>query len=145
DVLFSCLGTTLKAAGSKEGQWKIDFDIPVEFAGIACQNGVHTLVLVSAAGSSSGSKLFYSRMKGMIEDRIRKLSFRSYLIFRPGVLECPSSDRLMENMTVVILHFLNRMGLLRKYRPLHVRQLAQRLAFEAKKALPGERVLGLLD
>ncbi|MDA6130770.1 NAD(P)H-binding protein, partial [Escherichia coli] len=26
DVLFSCLGTTLKAAGSKEAQWKIDYD-----------------------------------------------------------------------------------------------------------------------
>ena len=32
DVLFSCLGTTLKTAGSKENQWKIDFDIPVSFA-----------------------------------------------------------------------------------------------------------------
>lgn len=28
DVLFSCLGTTLKDAGSKDNQWKIDFDIP---------------------------------------------------------------------------------------------------------------------
>ncbi|RYF80745.1 MAG: semialdehyde dehydrogenase, partial [Chitinophagaceae bacterium] len=32
DVLFSCLGTTLKAAGSKEAQWKIDFDYQYQFA-----------------------------------------------------------------------------------------------------------------
>jgi uncharacterized protein YbjT (DUF2867 family) len=32
DVLFSCLGTTLKAAGSKEAQWKIDYDYQYEFA-----------------------------------------------------------------------------------------------------------------
>jgi hypothetical protein len=32
DVLFSCLGTTLKVAGSKEAQWKIDYDYQYEFA-----------------------------------------------------------------------------------------------------------------
>ena len=37
DVLFSCLGTTLKAAGSQENQWKIDFEIPAVFASIARQ------------------------------------------------------------------------------------------------------------
>ncbi|WP_188982630.1 hypothetical protein [Dyadobacter beijingensis] len=31
DALFSCLRTTLKAAGSKGNQWPIDYEIPVEF------------------------------------------------------------------------------------------------------------------
>ena len=31
DVLFSCLGTTLKAAGSKEGQKKVDYDYQLQF------------------------------------------------------------------------------------------------------------------
>ena len=30
DVWFTCLGTTLKAAGSKEKQWHIDHDIPLK-------------------------------------------------------------------------------------------------------------------
>ena len=29
-MAFSCLGTTLKAAGSKEKQWKVDFDYQYE-------------------------------------------------------------------------------------------------------------------
>jgi hypothetical protein len=37
NVLFSCIGTTLKDAGSKEKQWKIDYDIPAEFASAAKQ------------------------------------------------------------------------------------------------------------
>ena len=49
DVLFSCLGTTLKAAGSKEKQWKIDFDIPADFASAAKKNNVKSLVLVSSS------------------------------------------------------------------------------------------------
>src|SRR5690606_31238221 len=60
DVWFCCLGTTLKAAGSKEKQWQIDHDIPVKFAGIARRNGVPKVVLVSAYGASATSKVFYS-------------------------------------------------------------------------------------
>ena len=45
DVLFSCLGSTLKSAGSKEAQWAIDFDIPHKFATIAKGNGVEFLSL----------------------------------------------------------------------------------------------------
>ena len=40
DVWFSCLGTTLKAAGSKDKQWQVDYEIPAKFAEIAKQNGV---------------------------------------------------------------------------------------------------------
>ncbi|MEO6547781.1 MAG: NAD(P)H-binding protein [Ferruginibacter sp.] len=29
DVLFSCLGTTKKVAGTKEKQWHIDYEIPL--------------------------------------------------------------------------------------------------------------------
>lgn len=32
DVLFSCLGTTIKAAGSQEAQWKVDYTYQYEAA-----------------------------------------------------------------------------------------------------------------
>ena len=32
DVVFSCMGTTLKAAGSKERQYEIDYTYQLEFA-----------------------------------------------------------------------------------------------------------------
>ena len=31
DVWFNCLGTTLKMAGSKNKQWHIDYEIPLQF------------------------------------------------------------------------------------------------------------------
>ena len=61
DVLFSAFGTTLKKAGSKDAQYKIDYTYQYEFAKAAAANGVKTYVLVSAAYSSSKSKIFYSR------------------------------------------------------------------------------------
>ena len=70
DVLFSCLGTTLKDEGSKEKQWKIDYDIPADFATAAKQNNVNSLVLVSSYGASAKSSVFYSKMKGELEEKI---------------------------------------------------------------------------
>ena len=48
DVAFSCLGTTLKDAGSKEAQRKVDFDYQLNFAKAARENNVEDFVLVSS-------------------------------------------------------------------------------------------------
>ena len=64
DILFSSLGTTIKKAGSQEAQYKIDFTYQYETAVHSARNGVSTCVLVSSAGASPSSKVFYSRMKG---------------------------------------------------------------------------------
>jgi len=58
NVAFSCLGTTLKAAGSKEAQWKIDYKYQLEFAKICKTNRIKTFVLVSSVGANSDSKIF---------------------------------------------------------------------------------------
>src|SRR5699024_1190135 len=73
DVAISCLGTTLKSAGSKENQWKIDVDYQVEFARLAKENGIPTFSLVSSFGANPKAKLFYQRMKGEIEESIKAL------------------------------------------------------------------------
>src|SRR5215213_7489402 len=64
DVLFSALGTTLKQAGSKGAQFKVDYKYQYNFAKAASENGVANYVLISAAGASPSSRIFYSRMKG---------------------------------------------------------------------------------
>lgn len=92
DVLFACLGTTLKAAGSKEAQWAVDYEANFEFAKAARENGVHTLVLVSASGANAASRLFYQRMKGELEQAIIALNFPHLMIFRPPLLIRPNSD-----------------------------------------------------
>ncbi len=128
DVLFSCLGTTLKAAGSKDKQRHIDYEIPMQFTEIARNNGVAKIVLLSAYGASSTSKVFYSKLKGELEDGIAGLEFDQYVIFRPGLLLRKDSDRPGERIMAGLLNFLNRLGLIRKFRPLPTTILAEKLA-----------------
>ena len=125
DVLFACLGTTLKAAGSKEAQWAIDYEANLEFAKAARQNGVNALVLISASGANSASRLFYQRMKGELEQALIALNFPPLIFFRPPLLIRPNSDRLGEKIAERIFRVLNRIGMLKSQRPLAVEKLAQ--------------------
>ena len=139
DVFFSCLGTTLKAAGSNENQWKIDFEIPAKFAEIAKQNKVSTCVIVSAYGASKDSRIFYSRMKGELEERIVRLAFNQTVIFQPGILKRPGTDRMGEKVAVKAIEFFNRLGILRSPRPSPTELLAQKLAKAPKLKSGGLR------
>ena len=127
DVAFSCLGTTLAAAGSKKAQWRVDYDYQYTFAEHCHQNGVPTFVLVSAAGAKAQSKLFYNRMKGQLEDAVKALGFPRLLIFQPSILIRSNSDRGGENFTVKVFNFLNKLGILKRYRPMPTSVLAEKM------------------
>lgn len=144
DHCFSCMGTTLKAAGSKEKQWHIDYEIPLRFAEIARRQGVRVMVLVSAYGASVASRIFYSRMKGKLEEAIATLLFDQYIIFRPGALLRKDTDRFGERISTAVLHVLNSLGLIRKFRPLPTPLLAEKLV-KAPKVLPSGKHMIALD
>ncbi|OAM29362.1 MULTISPECIES: NAD(P)H-binding protein [Eikenella] len=125
DVVFACLGTTLKAAGSKQAQRRIDFDANLAFARAARENGVQTLVLVSAAGADPTSRIFYPRMKGELEQAVAALHFPHLLVFRPPLLIRPGSDRFGEKLAERLFAAFNAVGLLQSQRPLPVADLAR--------------------
>ncbi|GAB3926409.1 NAD(P)H-binding protein [Larkinella terrae] len=143
DIWFSCLGTTLKTAGSKENQRHIDYEIPANFARIAKRNGVSRAVLLSAYGASATSNVFYSNIKGQLEDTIGHLAFEQYIIFRPGLLLRKDSDRFGERLSAGVLNFLNGLKVLTRFQPLPTSTLAAKLA-KAPKILPaGTHVIEL--
>jgi uncharacterized protein YbjT (DUF2867 family) len=127
DVLFSAMGTTLKAAGSKEAQYKIDFTYQYDTAKHATENDVKTFVLVSAAGASSSSSIFYSKMKGELEDAVKQLPFERIYIFQPTILDRNDKSRGKEYAALVIMKGLSKLGLLRKHRPMPVATLAEKM------------------
>ena len=145
DILFSCLGTTLKDAGSKEAQWKVDHDYQYRFAEAARENGVGTLLLVSSMNASLKSPFFYARMKGELEEAVRKLGFPRLMIFRPPSLIRKGSDRAMERVGVKLIGFLNRMGLLKSMRPMPTERLAEAMLYAAKSFRRGEHILEPVD
>ena len=80
DVLFSTLGTTMKAAGSQDAQWKVDYTYQYNAAKAARENGVPVYVLVSAIDANSKSKIFYTKMKGALDDAVKQLGFPACFI-----------------------------------------------------------------
>lgn len=132
DVAFSCLGTTLKDAGSKEAQRKVDFDYQLQFAKTAKENGVEDFVLVSAYGANPNSKIFYSRIKGELEEEVKKLHFNKITIFQPGMLDRKKTDRIGEVLGARIIKFANKFGVLESQKPLPTDILAQALVNSSK-------------
>lgn len=132
DVAFSCLGTTLKSAGSKENQKVIDYDYQFNFAKAAKENNVQDYILVSAYGASPDSKIFYSRIKGELEEAVKNLKFEKTTIFKPGMLERKNTDRNGEVFGLKIIKFLNKLGLFKSQKPLPTSILAKAMIVASK-------------
>lgn len=132
DVAFSCLGTTLKAAGSKESQRKVDYDYQYNFAKVAKENNVEDFILVSSYGASPKSKIFYSRMKGELEESIKALHFNKITIFQPGMLDRKDTERTGEVLGGKIIKFANKFGILTQQKPLPTDILAQAMINSSK-------------
>ena len=141
DVLFSCLGTTLKEAGSKEKQYLVDYTYQYEFAKIAAENGVPTYSLISSTGANENSPFFYPKIKGKLEQAIKKLSFKSIQIFQPPTLiRQEGLIRMGEKIGIKIFSGLNYFGLLKSQKPLPVSNLAEKMV-EQIKMKNGEKVV----
>jgi uncharacterized protein YbjT (DUF2867 family) len=126
DVLFSTLGTTMKQAGSKEAQYKVDFTYQYEAARTAAENGVETYVLISSAGASAKSFIFYSKMKGELEEAISKLPFKRISIIRPGLLSGNRTEhRAGEKLMIKVLNVLHHLPGLGGQKPIDVSIVAR--------------------
>ncbi|PQJ09418.1 NADH-quinone oxidoreductase subunit F [Flavipsychrobacter stenotrophus] len=126
DVLYSALGTTLKAAGSKEAQYTVDHTYQFNTAKAAAANGVQKYVLVSAGGASANSKIFYSRMKGELERDIRKLPFETIHIIRPGMLKGHRANtRTGEIIGGAVLGLVSRLPGLKALQPIEGHEVAK--------------------
>ncbi len=140
DVIFSALGTTLKRAGSKEAQWKVDYEGQLAFSQAAAANHVPALVLISAAGASARSPIFYSRMKGELDQQIRKLPIQRITILKPGILAGDRAEsRPAEKASISVMQFLGKIPGLRRYRPIHASLVARAMIHAALNPSPGIR------
>ncbi|MGL4992957.1 MAG: NAD(P)H-binding protein [Bacteroidales bacterium] len=125
DVLFSALGTTLKVAGSKQAQRRVDLYYQLQFAKAAREAGVNCYVLVSSAYASSNSLFFYPKLKGELEDEVKALNFPKCIILNPPSLVRKGSDRKAEVIATKLLIFLSSIGLFKSVTPLETERLAR--------------------
>jgi len=86
DEVYLALGTTIKVAGSQGAFRAVDFEANLAVAKAALAAGVRRVGLVSAMGADAGSNVFYSRVKGELEEALGKLPFEGLVIARPSLL-----------------------------------------------------------
>ncbi len=141
DVLFSTLGTTIKAAGSQNAQWKVDYTYQYNAAKSARENDVPTYILVSSVGADSKSKIFYTKMKGALDDAVQKLRFTACFILKPPSLIRKGSDRFGEKVGIVALKAFNAIGLMRKYTPMPTEAVAAAMIRLAKSGRKGTKII----
>ena len=85
-IFFSALGTTRAQVGGFDAQRKIDYDLNLELAQAAKNAGVDTYVLISSNGASAKSYFAYPKMKGELEEAVKRLGFKHTVIVRPGLI-----------------------------------------------------------
>ena len=136
--IFASLGTTIKIAGSKENQRKIDVDYTVNFSKV-CEGKVRSFNVVSAIGANSKSKNFYNSLKGELEDKLKVMNLGVLRIFQPSLLISKRDDkRFLEElfMKVSSIFQLVLKGKAKKYSPIEVSVLGReivRFAIENKE------------
>ena len=135
--VFSSLGTTIKIAGTKENQRKIDVDYTVNFAKL-CEGKVRSFNVVSAIGAKRNSKNFYNSLKGELEDALKELNLGILRIFQPSLLISKRDDnRFLEEIfmkVAPIFQFVLK-GKTKKYSPIEASLLGKvivRFAIENK-------------
>jgi uncharacterized protein YbjT (DUF2867 family) len=126
------MGTTIRAAGSQDAQWKVDYTYQYEVAKAARDHGVKAYVLVSSVGANAKSKVFYTKMKGALDDAVRELGFEGCFILRAPSLIRKGSDRFGEKAGIVVLKAFNAVGLMRSFTPMPTEDVAAAMIRLAK-------------
>jgi uncharacterized protein YbjT (DUF2867 family) len=144
DDLFLCIGTTMAKAGSKDAFYKVDYTYNVELAKIGLKNGVKNVCLISSMGANAASNIFYSKVKGQIEDAITALNFNTTIIVRPSLLVGNRKEyRFGEKMGIFLSNFLNPLliGGLRKYRSIKAEKVANAMLNSCNQKQQGLMIL----
>jgi len=92
NIVFCCLGSTIKKAKTKENFHKVDFGYISKFAFYCKKNKVTDFHLISSIGASEKSLFFYQKTKGETERFVENLNFETCFIYRPSVIYGNRSD-----------------------------------------------------
>lgn len=141
DAAVSALGTTMRAAGSETGFRAVDLDSVVAFAAAARRAGARHMVTVSSVGADPGSRNFYLRTKGEMEQALEALGFDRLDILRPGLLrgDRGADRRLGERIGIALSPVVNLLlrGRLDRYAAIEADIVAAAIAGALRQVEPG--------
>jgi uncharacterized protein YbjT (DUF2867 family) len=140
DVIYCCVGTTRKKTPDLTDYRNIDFGINIGMAKLAKENGISTVHLISAIGASTKSRIFYSKLKGEIEEAMKELQFTNCYIYQPGILiGSRTESRPFEFIGQKLMLFFEGLRLLPKneYHSIRVEVIAKSMVKTLGKEVEG--------
>jgi uncharacterized protein YbjT (DUF2867 family) len=143
DDVFCALGTTIKAAGSVENFKKVDRDYVHQVGKLAQRLNAKTCSVVSAIDANAGSSNFYNQTKGEVEELLQSLGLNSLRFFRPSMLHGGRDEfRWKEAVGFVVLTIMTPIlqGPWKKYRAIHVEQVAKAMVESARQEYPAVQI-----
>jgi uncharacterized protein YbjT (DUF2867 family) len=148
DEVYLALGTTIKVAGSREAFRAVDYDANLAVARAAHEAGARRIGLVSAMGANAKSSVFYSRVKGELEDAVLRFETEATVVVRPSLLlgdrqRLGQPARRGETLAEPIMKFLPVI-LPRNYWAISAEKVARALLAEVPSA-KGARVIASAD
>ena len=124
DTLICSLGTTIKTAGSQEVFFQVDHDLPLAIARVALEAGCQRMILISSVGANANSSVFYSRVKGQLENDLATLGFKHLFVLRPSMLLGEREEhRPAEHIAKILMPPLSFL-VPWKYKPIHATRVA---------------------
>jgi uncharacterized protein YbjT (DUF2867 family) len=141
DAVICTLGTTLRAAGSRDAFYRVDHDYPMLLARSAHAHGTPAYVLNSAMGADGASRFFYNRVKGELERDLLAAGFASTTFVRPGLITGARTElRVAERALGAVLALAGPL-LPRRWRANPAQHIARALLDAAVKAPPGRHIV----
>ncbi len=142
--VYICLGTTHKKAGGRAGFYRVDHDIVMNVAQWAKTHGAERLSIVSSIGADAGSRSFYLKTKGQVEQELKALGFRQLTILRPSLLlgnrqEFRRAEALAAKIYPLFTFVLQ--GRLKKYRAVQASKVAEAMFHFIKQGHQGVRIV----
>ena len=144
DEGYLALGTTIKVAGSQAAFRAVDFEANLAVACAAQVAGARRIGLVSAMQADAGSRIFYSRVKGELEEAVAGLGYEGVVIARPALLvgdreALGQPERRGERIGLHVGRWLKPL-IPENFRPITAQQVARAL-LRAVPVAKGHRIL----
>ena len=144
DIVISCLGSTMKKAGSKAEFAAVDRDLVGAVAAAAKAAGAKQFISISSTMADSSASSFYLKTKGEAEDLLRAQSFDRLDIIRPGLLrgERTNENRLGESLAIAASPLMDLLlhGKFRRYRSILASDVAAAIEVLMANSAPGAYV-----
>jgi uncharacterized protein YbjT (DUF2867 family) len=144
--IYCAVGTTnKKVKGNMEAYRKVDFQIPVIAAQIACEQGISYFTVVSSVGANEKSSNFYLQLKGEMENNVLLSAIPKIAIIRPSMLLGNRTEfRLAEKIATIIFPVFSFL-VSSNYKPIHAQKVAKAMVQFGKQDKSGSHILFYKD